>query len=341
MVKGRYACPHCPRNNFKSAKGVDAHIKNSTKCYKLSQLQQVAIPQRGADVARGLANRAQTNSPNNLDAPVMKAEVCDDDGVPFGMNDSDDSSSTTSSSSSSSDEGVVRLKDLHFYTDDPNCSTKELEQFVAFCKYWYNEWQPFTKIEKDAIELMARLRRKGAPLNTYDEVMEWHLRASGLMLPHQTVGESSQFLSAQKLLSMLHYRYVYNADREKPVRSPKLFQVKKTTLPVSKASVEIVCHNMNDIVVSLLTDPCFDDEDWLHNHPRYPCRPPVMPRTHYGDINTGKAYHDAYQKYILEAGEDPHSTMLVPIIWYIDGAVTGQYDHLPVEALKCTLGILN
>ena len=33
--------------------------------------------------------------------------------------------------------------------------------------------------------------------------------------------------------------------------------------------------------------------------------------------------------------------MLVPIILYIDGAVTGQFDKLQIEALKMTLGIFN
>ncbi len=39
--------------------------------------------------------------------------------------------------------------------------------------------------------------------------------------------------------------------------------------------------------------------------------------------------------------KDPTKQVLLPIIFYMDGAVTGQFDNLPIESLKFTLGIYN
>jgi hypothetical protein len=56
-----------------------------------------------------------------------------------------------------------------------------------------------------------------------------------------------------------------------------------------------------------------------------------------GDINTGRAYRESYAKYIQKRGKQ----VLLPIIFYIDGAATGQFANLPVTPLKFTLGIFN
>ena len=55
------------------------------------------------------------------------------------------------------------------------------------------------------------------------------------------------------------------------------------------------------------------------------------------DINTGRAYIKTYKKLITRPGEQ----VLLPVIFYIDAATTGQFADLPVTAVKLTLGIFS
>ena len=88
---------------------------------------------------------------------------------------------------------------------------------------------------------------------------------------------------------------------------------------------------------SLLTDPRLKDEDFLWNEPNDPLAPPPRNLSHIADLNTREAYVQTYRKLI----KDPTKQILCGIPFYIDGAVTGQYDKLEVEQLKFTLGIFN
>ena len=107
------------------------------------------------------------------------------------------------------------------------------------------------------------------------------------------------------------------------------------TLPRSGARVNVIYHDAKAAVVSLLTDPWFADDDWLHFGDN-PLQPPPKDLDYLADINTGLAYTKTYEKLITKPGKQ----MLVPIIMYIDGAVTGQFDKLQLNALKFTLSIL-
>ena len=166
---------------------------------------------------------------------------------------------------------------------------------------------------------MHLLRKKGATLDTYDEVLKWHLEEKGDRHPHH-------FISRAKIFKMLHQRY----------NIPKNYlQKKEITLPSTGARVKLVHFDARQNVVNLLTDPRFGDDDWLH-FDNNPLAPPPNKIKWLEDINTGKSYTETYKEIITKPGKQ----MLVPIILYIDGAITGQFDKLPVEALKMTLGIL-
>ena len=52
------------------------------------------------------------------------------------------------------------------------------------------------------------------------------------------------------------------------------------------------------------------------------------------DLNTGEAYTETYKRLI----NDPSKEMLLPVVFYIDAASTGQFVQMPVTALKLTLG---
>jgi len=107
-------------------------------------------------------------------------------------------------------------------------------------------------------------------------------------------------------------------------------------LPHSHARVNLVYHQFKDQVVSLLTDGWITDDDYLF-HNDNPFEPPPEAWTHVSDINTGLAYRETYKKLI----KDPTKDVQLPLLFYMDGAITGQFDHLPVEALKFTLAIFN
>ena len=52
---------------------------------------------------------------------------------------------------------------------------------------------PLDKDQVVAVQLLDLLKRKKAPLNTYEELLEWHLRAKGDLLPGQTLKEHPCF----------------------------------------------------------------------------------------------------------------------------------------------------
>jgi hypothetical protein len=74
----------------------------------------------------------------------------------------------------------------------------------------------------------------------------------------------------------------------------------------------------------LLTDPRIVAKDYLFFDDD-PFAPP-HDLDYIGDIHTGKAYIESKQ-------------VLLPVIFYIDGAATGQFADLPVTLLRFTLGI--
>jgi hypothetical protein len=120
----------------------------------------------------------------------------------------------------------------------------------------------------------------------------------------------------------------YNMDKQYAVPY-------KLLLSHSHTKVLVWRKHARDNVVSLLTDPRWKDEDWLHFNDD-PFASPPETCTHLEDINTGKAYLETYKRLITKPNQ-----ILVAISLYIDGAVTGQYNKLQVTALKMTIGLLN
>jgi len=152
----------------------------------------------------------------------------------------------------------------------------------------------------------------------YNQLYHWHLENT----------EAVKFLNQETLVEYLTKRY--NLVDSCPLLTETIH------LPHSHARVNLVYHQFKDQVVSLLTDGQITDDDYLF-HNDNPFEPPPEVWTHVSDINTGLAYRETYKKLI----KDPTKEVLLPVLFYTDGAITGQFDHLPVEALKFTLGIFN
>ena len=115
---------------------------------------------------------------------------------------------------------------------------------------------------------------------------------------------------------------------------PKI--LKQLMLPHSKSRIDLVIHDAKFQIQALLTDPRIRDEDYLFFDGN-PLSPPPDELDYVGDINTGRCYRETYKKLI----KDPTTQVLLPMIFYMDSAVTGNIDAMPIEALKFTLGIFN
>jgi hypothetical protein len=156
--------------------------------------------------------------------------------------------------------------------------------------------------------------------------MEWHFQANGQIREHQSVGKHPDFVSRPKLYKLLRERY--NSD------PTKYNLIEEITLPFSKARAKIVYNDAEAVMQSLLTDPRIRDDDYGFFNDD-PFAPPPEDLDYIGDLNTGLSYLKTYQKLI----KDPTKEILLPIPFYCDGAVTGQFVGLPVTAVQFTLGI--
>ena len=182
------------------------------------------------------------------------------------------------------------------------------------------------QVQQSSIKLMHLLLRKKAPLDTYQEVMRWHLQEQGLLKGKEAIGTSSHFITRQALLKYLKDRYHMKHQYAESW---------KVRLPHSRSMVVMWRKKAEDNVMSLLTDPRWKDEDWLY-FDEDPFAAPPEDYPYLDDINSGDAYRETYKELITKKGQ-----ILVPILLYIDGAVTGQFDNLQVTALKMSIGILN
>lgn len=203
-------------------------------------------------------------------------------------------------------------------------NTAMLEDFRAYCSAHSYHFLRLTREEKTCIKLLESLKRKKAPLNAYPDLLEWHLKETKHLRPHESLRDTEQYFHRKTLMKRLMDRYNMKG------LMPKL---KQLTLPFSKASVTIPYRDAADCIVSLLTDPRVEATDYLF-FDKDPLAPPPESVPYLQDLNTGKAFLKSYEKYITKPNQ-----VLLPILFYIDGAVTGQFSDLPVTALKMALGI--
>ena len=245
----------------------------------------------------------------------------DEEGIfdPFAIESSDEEDSDAESE-------VDSMQDQEDNIQRP-VDEKTNREWQKYVKHSFVHNMDLSDDEQAAVRIMHKLALKRATLDTYDAVMEWHLRESGKLLPHQTMGKSKHYVSRKVLMKKLRKRYHMEHQYAKPHRM---------ILPHTKTKVDVWIKRAHDNVLSLLTDPRWEDDDFLFFDDD-PFAPPPEDLAHLGEINTGEAYIETYKRLITK----PDSQILVPIPLYIDGAVTGQYDKLQVTALKMSIGILN
>ena len=301
-----FVCQHCGRSDFKSKQGLQYHLKHSRSCNPSARAAREQLDAQVADVDVSM-DQSDDHESSSEDDIIMQADDHEELSVVQVIELQDEE-----------DWGVGWNRDQRA-KEPQGPAAEHLLNFRDHVRQVRDNMLPFNEDEEAAVCLMDTLHKKGSTLESYEGVMCWHLQHSGEYGP-------KRFISREKILTKLRKRY----------NMPENVIKKRTiTLPHSKAKVKIVSYDARDQVTSLLTDPRFLDNDFLHFDGNPLASPPDL--DYYADLNTGLSYKETYKKLIT----NPQKQMLMPIIFYIDGAVTGQFDKLQVESLKMTLGIFN
>ena len=345
--KGELSCPHCGKGKIKTKAGVSSHIQQTPDCNAKEYAAFIGQNRSGIDDTNPLAfasvytpghssenychptasKRARNRRVRNYDTSRMEED--DDFEVIAGHNDelSADSEEATNK------EEVQEALEYGVIPMEGRPDTSVLEDFQQYIEDAPTFAGPLTTRERRSIELMGILREGKASLRTYEEVMKWHYVSTGKLLPHSKLGSCSEFISRKILFASLSQRY--------HLEETKWGIIDVITLPSSKARAKIVRNDFRRCLQSLLADPRIEDDDYLFFDENPWAPPPELSsddkENFIGDINTGRAYRESYAKYIKK----PWKQVLLPIIFYIDGAATGQFANLPVTPLKFTLGIFN
>jgi hypothetical protein len=181
------------------------------------------------------------------------------------------------------------------------------------------------KNQEVAINLLLELRHSKGALNQYERIMHWHFVSQNRLRVHEPVSQCSDYISQQKIYTLLRERYNYTEGYH---------QATQVVLPYLRARAEIIWNNAENCMISLLTDPRITPDDYLF-WGNSPLDPPPESVNYLQDLNTGRAYLQSYRKLVTKPGKQ----VLLPVIFYIDGATTGQFADLPVTAVKFSLGI--
>ena len=345
-------CPHCNKR-LKSERGVTQHIFQTSTC-RLKQQEAITLASKHAKPQATVATgprrsaRVQQQPPSvpiqrrfasgKIPPDLPDQEALD---IPHAGDDSDNDASNAKrpakrprldveagNEADYSDLASDRDEEDHdsdAKVTNPGVNTSIRDDFRAYCEEHDHHFLSLTKKDETSIKLMHVLKRK-APLNAYESVLKWHLKETGKLKSHESLRDADGYHHRATLMKKLLPRY--NLSRLLP-------KERKVRLPSSRAVVSIPVLNAADCIVSLLTDPRFEDSDYLFFGDD-PLAPPPENATYLADLNTGDAYLKSYEKLITHERQ-----VLLPVPIYIDGAVTGQFTDLPVTAVKLSLGIHN
>ncbi len=201
-----------------------------------------------------------------------------------------------------------------------------------FYKYTVKGKEKFGSLSENhvrAIQLLTRLRKTRAPLESYESIMGWHLQEldevtnSGLVS-----GCKEAFIPRKKLFSDLRQRY--------NMPEKMYSQTTTITLPSSNSRSDIIHNDAQAVFQQLLTDPRIQAKDYLF-YGDNPFNPPPARLTYIEGLNTGLCMRETWHKLITKPGKQ----VLLPCIWYYDGAATCQFSDRPITAVRLALGIFS
>ena len=214
------------------------------------------------------------------------------------------------------DEGDTDNDEANTEEDDVPCDTifNDFTEYEAYARANYLDLTPELQA---GIDLLHLIHKKRVPSSLYKTIYKWHLAHI----------KATKFVTKNFLIKTLEARY--NMAKCQPIE-------KKLVLPHSEARIKLICHDFLGQLQSLLTDPRIKDADYLFFNDD-PLAPPPEEFVSVGEVNSGLCYRETYKALIT----DPTKQLLVGVEWYMDGTISGQYDHLLIEALKFTLSIFN
>ena len=343
MASQLLSCPYCTHKDFKTQRGLTQHQQNSAKCRDLLRqkygIQHTAIyphdniriqrliPMQGKSdlcaASKTIVRLQCISQTKDLDNGTEQEEFimdvyedgpADEDFGGFPMIDDNSDNS-------------VAVEEITLEQSDELVPTAEIiDNFNEHVEWARSNLLDFTTDVKNAITLMSSLQKTKASLDMYRTVMDWHFRSTGSLLSTQQLSDCRHFISREKLFKQLRQWYNY--------KEGSYHNVDEITLPHSHSRVNIVWNDAKAVIQSLLTDPRITDDDYLF-FGNNPFQGPPSNLNYVQDLNTGRAYVATYKKMI----KHPHKQILLPVIFYIDGANTGQFVDLPLTAVKISLGI--
>jgi hypothetical protein len=178
-----------------------------------------------------------------------------------------------------------------------------------------------TDAHKVQTSLRAILHKFNAPLDAFDEIQKW---------AHESARLVKYNFADQKLPSLQSYtQSVFQRFNLHGIK-PKLISL---TLPVEHRKVDIVIHNVRQIVYSMLNNPSLMDHDNLLFTADHPFAPPPVSCPVLGNINTGSRYREAYDALDIRPGVDVPCTLL----FFIDKTHTDTYSNLCLDPVTLPL----
>ena len=329
-------CEYCGVRRFRTQRGLEQHQLTSTVCSRLireqrRELHDILLPQ-ALEAASNYERLLNDGSRHPLEPPNQDWEEQDvENGAEF-LAEED-----TEGNIWDDCDVVVLPKDVNSWgmcwmnpTDGLDPSRWSHQALIAYRRYVKESVKTCSDFDDNTsrlVRLCDILKKKGAPLCTTEAVMEWYLQEIGQLYGDwMRASDCGNYLSRDKMLRQLARRYNYALPQHSitPIR-----------LPSTGTWVDIVHYEAQDLVVQLLTDPRFDDDAWLH-YDGDPLKPPPEELEYLEDINTGRCYRDTYKELITKPGKQ----ILLPLILYDDECVNGQFDKLPLQQIRMSLGIL-
>ena len=269
MEPSGWKCPYCSRI-LRSERGRTQHINSSPACRQQrhdevfsQQLDQDDEPHQSRSSKRlRLANRQLGQDANltaNSGSTPPSPEASDSETV-FNAPEQEDSNTDpddengdhgdiSSAAAGTTDENTDSEPDSDPDAKPHAINTQMRAKFRAYAESHSTTFLPLNKKQETQIRLLDALKRKKAPMNAYKEVLEWHLKETGKLQPHETLRDTKEYHDRKTMLDMLIERYNLAGLVPVPV---------EIKLPFSKAVVTVPCRDAQDCIVALLTDPRFE-----------------------------------------------------------------------------------
>ena len=175
--------------------------------------------------------------------PVLNAPMANKEQVPLDppthFDNPDSSSSESDTNPASEDEENAK--------DDEQHADEDMRfKFRAYALSHADEFPPLKAAERTQIKLLNILKRKRAPLNAYQELLEWHLKEKQHLGANESLKDTKFYTDRKAIMKKLVARY--NLEGLMPVK-------KSVRLPFSKANATVPCIDVKECIVSLLTNP--------------------------------------------------------------------------------------